>query len=139
MALTEEDAEHLRLLSIFHFILAGLGALCSLFPVIHLVMGMALIGGDLEGFSPRGPRAEEMGRTMGWFFVAAASAMIVGGLTVSALLAWSGRCLQRRRRRTFCLVMAGLSCLSIPLGTVLGVFTILVLCRPGVKAEFAGG
>ena len=36
----------------------------------------------------------------------------------------------------FCLVVAGIECLLIPLGTVLGVFTILVLLRPGTKTLF---
>jgi hypothetical protein len=33
--------------------------------------------------------------------------------------------------------MACVACLSVPLGTVLGVFTIIVLMRPSVKALFA--
>jgi hypothetical protein len=34
--------------------------------------------------------------------------------------------------------MACIICLSIPFGTVLGVFTIIVLNRPTVKARFDG-
>ena len=35
--------EHLRLLAIFHYIVGGIGFLVSLFPVIHLVAGLALL------------------------------------------------------------------------------------------------
>jgi hypothetical protein len=32
--------------------------------------------------------------------------------------------------------MAAIACLFMPLGTILGVFTIIVLIRPNVKALF---
>ena len=58
-------------------------------------------------------------------------------LTASALIAFAGRCLRRRRRYTFCLVVAAISCAFVPFGTVLGIFTLVVLTRPGVKPMFA--
>jgi hypothetical protein len=36
----------------------------------------------------------------------------------------------------FCLVMAGIQCIFMPFGTVLGVFTIIVLMRNSVKEAF---
>ena len=42
-----------------------------------------------------------------------------------------------RRARTFSLVMAGVNCLSVPLGTTLGVFTFIVLLRESVAAQYA--
>ena len=44
-----QDAEQLRLLSIFHYIVAGMLALFSLFPVIHLAIAacVALAGRKL--------------------------------------------------------------------------------------------
>ena len=36
----------------------------------------------------------------------------------------------------YCLVMAGIECLFMPFGTVLGVFTIIVLMRESVKEMF---
>jgi hypothetical protein len=41
----------------------------------------------------------------------------------------SGRFIAKRRRKLFSLIVAGLSCLSFPLGTALGVFTFIVLLR----------
>jgi len=35
------------------------------------------------------------------------------------------------------MIVAGITCLSVPIGTVLGVFTLLVLSRPSVKQMFA--
>jgi len=54
------------------------------------------------------------------------------------LLIVAGSSLRSKRRWVLCLVVAGMNCLNAPLGTVLGVFTFLVLFRPTVKALFLG-
>ena len=58
-----------------------------------------------------------------WFYV-----LFGAMLVLSAVLnLFSGLFLMRRRQRTFSIVVAALDCLAVPFGTVLGVFTILVL------------
>ncbi|MCD9029261.1 hypothetical protein LDO26_13745 [Luteimonas sp. BDR2-5] len=123
------DADQLRLLSIFHYILGGLTALLALFPVIHLVIGIALLGGHLA------PDDAES-RFVGALFVGVAALFIGCGLVLAGLLLYAGRCLATRRHHLFCTVVAGVSCALMPLGTVLGVFTLVVLLRPSVKASF---
>jgi len=54
-------------------------------------------------------------------------------------LALAGRFLAQRRRYYYCLVMAGIACMFMPFGTVLGVFTIIVLLRESVKELFGEG
>ena len=126
-----EDEQHLRLLSIFHYVVAGLIGLFALFPVIHLVMGVALMTGR---FAADG---DESGtRLVGTFFVIFAAVWIVAGLTLAVMLAVAGSNLGRHQRYTFCLVTAGVSCIFMPFGTVLGVFTIIVLMRDSVKRLF---
>jgi hypothetical protein len=126
-----QDAEHLRLLSIFHFVVAGMTALFALFPIIHLIMGLAIVSGAFPA-----TQGEEVPAFFGWFFVVFAGTWIVFGLAFAALLALGGRALRRRRQYTFCLVVAGLACILMPFGTVLGVFTIVVLMRESVKQMF---
>jgi len=46
------------------------------------------------------------------------------------------RRLRQRRSWVFCIVVAALSCIGIPFGTALGVFTLLVLSRHSVKCMF---
>ena len=128
----DKDLEHLRLLSIFHYVLAGLAALLALVPLIHVALGIALVTGRL----PDAPHDQGL-RAFGWVFIAVASLLIVFGELFAIGLALAGRCLARRTRLTFCLVMAAIACLFMPLGTVLGVFTIVVLERPSVKRLFA--
>ena len=125
------DVEHLRLLSLFHYVVGGLAALFSLFPLIHLFMGVAIVtGGPDEGSS------EPAARLVGWFFILLASAMIAAGLAFATSMVLAGRFLARHVYYTFCLVMAALECIFVPLGTVLGIFTILALQRPTVKEMF---
>src|ERR1041385_2852340 len=115
-----QDVEHLRLLSIFHYICAALAALCGCFPIIHLVMGLVLLTRPaMFGSGQNQPPA-----FAGIFLVLFAGAFILFGWTFSALLGYAGRCLSRRKRYTFCLVMACVACLFTPFGTVLGVFSI---------------
>ena len=44
--------------------------------------------------------------------------------------------LSTRRRRRAALIMAGISCLGIPVGTLLGGLTIYALTRPEIASEF---
>lgn len=128
----ERDLEHLRLLGVFHYMMAGLVAFVGCFPMIHLVLGLAMVSGELDD-----GRGEPPPEFVGWFFVAIALGLIVGFWTLAVLVAIAGRKLQTQRSYTFCFVIAAILCLFAPLGTVLGVFTIVVLVRASVKTLFA--
>lgn len=221
--MVNQDDEHLKLLSIFHYVVAGIIALVACFPIIHLIIGIAILSGALEGpfeehwdeEGPREPpsavraeappeaaplelvpaepdkavppeaaplepgpaepdvaapaepvpaepgvrepdeaaetdeccppagghgrRSHGFGATLfGVIFVVGATIFILSGWTLAVLLFIAGRCLARRKRHLFCLVVAGISCLFMPFGTILGVFTMVVLLRPSVKAQFQG-
>jgi hypothetical protein len=125
-----QDEEYLNLLSIFHYIVAGLTALASLFPVIHLAIGIAIVAGAFGG------DGEEVPVLIGWLFVAAAVFMIALGLGLATLMAFAGGAIRRRQDHTFCVVVAAVSCLMVPFGTVLGIFTIVILSRDSVKRWF---
>ena len=130
--LINRDEEHLRLLAIFHFVCAGFAALVACIPIIHLVLGLVML------LTPQifGPGKDQPPAFLGLIFVLFASVFILVGWTFAVLLAWAGRCLARRKHHTFCFVMACVACLFQPFGAVLGVFTIIVLLRPSVKARF---
>ena len=125
------DNEQLKLLAIFHYVVGGFAALFALFPVIHVVIGVWMLSGRM---SP-GEGGEEM-RAFGWVFAAMGLAVIAMGLTFSGLIIAAGRYLAQRKHWTFCLVIAAIECAFAPFGTVLGVFTIIVLQRPSVKQRF---
>jgi len=103
--------DDLRLLAIFHFVLAGLAALFSLFPLIHVAVGVGLVTGKLGSGGRGGPPD-----FFGWIFVVVGALVIFTGLCYAVLVALAGRFLARRRNWTFCMVMAGLSCAFFPFG-----------------------
>ncbi len=127
-----QDEEHLRLLSIFHYVVGGITALFACLPCIHLGLGIALVSGAL----PVQPGRQSIGISFGWLFIVLASVLILVGWTLAVAIVNAGRCLAGRTHYMRCFVVAGIECIIMPFGTVLGVFTIIVLSRPSVKALF---
>lgn len=126
------DEEHLRLLSIFHYASAGLTAFFSTIPLIHVAVGLAFVLGG-------GPGENKPPAWFGLIFMGIGGLAVLAGWTLAVLKIVAGRSLARRRRRSFCVVVACVCCVFPPIGTALGVFTLIVLNRPSVKALFAAG
>lgn len=125
------DADHLRLLSIFHFVVAGLavvglGFLALHFAFLHAFLDNPDLWKNQKGAVPPPPQFFAMFK---WFYAFFAAVLIAGGL--GNLL--SGLFIRQRKNRVFSLVVAGLDFLQFPFGTVLGVFTFLVLLRDSVR------
>lgn len=123
------DADHLKLLAVFHYVLAGLSLvgiafLCLHWALMHAVMSMPAKNGN--------PPPAQFFAVFRWFYVFCGFFMVSGG----ALLLASGRCIARRKARVFSLAVAGLSCLMFPFGTALGVFTMIVLLRESVVETY---
>ena len=127
-----KDLEQLKWLSIGFYIYAGITALFACFPIIHLAFGIAMVTGQFND-GPNPP--PDM---FGWFFVGIASIFILGGWAMAIASLLAGRFIKQRKKYTFVFVMAIISCMFAPLGTILGVFTIIVLLRDPVKALFEG-
>jgi hypothetical protein len=127
-----EDLQYLKLLSIFHYVFGGVGALFASIPIIYVIIGM------LAFFIP-GPihfESESLPAFIGLLFIIFGASLIVLGWTLSACIIIAGRYLARKRHYMFCIVVAALECMCMPFGTVLGVFTIIVLSRPAVRELF---
>jgi hypothetical protein len=126
-----QDDEQLHLLSVFHYVLAGICCLVSLFPLIYFGMGLAMMAG--MGTDKSGPFAPFFA---GCLVAGMGGLFLVFAVGYALALFLTARFLAERRRHTFCVVVAAISCSFTPLGTVLGVFTLIVLFRPSVKALF---
>ncbi len=131
-----QDLEHLRLLSIFHYIAAAVLGCLSCLPVFHLTIGIVMIVAPQHVTSSGGAPPPEF---LGWIFAVFAGVFMLLGWSFAVCLFLGGLFLARRKRYLFCLVVAGIACLWTPIGTVLGVFTIIVLMRPAVKQLFRTG
>ena len=127
----DQDIQHLQLLSIFHYVLGGMIGLFGCFPIFHLAVGIAIVTGALD--VPEEPPAPAY---FGWLFVGMAVVVMSFMWTLASAVIIAGRKLASRTGYMYCLVVAGVECIFMPLGTVLGVFTILVLVRPSVKQLF---
>ncbi len=123
--------DYLRLLSIFHYVVAGLTGLASLLPVLYMTVGLAILGTAAHG-SPPNP----IGRAIVLIFVTAAAGLLVGALAMTVCIAMAGRYLAGYTHYTFCLVISAVECIFMPFGTVLGVLTLIVLLQEPVKELF---
>jgi hypothetical protein len=128
-----KDEEHLQLLSTFHYVVGGLAGLFALFPIFHLIFGLFFIFGSERFPSNNGGPPPAV---IGWLFVAFAVFFITLGWVFAIFVFIAGRFLAKRKHYLFCLTMAGVECLFLPFGTVLGVFTIITLSREPVKQLF---
>ena len=129
----DEDKKHLKLLAVFHYIVAGVTVLFFCFPLIHIAIGIAMLSGALNGDDP----GNAPPRFVGWIFIIFPSILILSGWVLSICIIVAGRKLARLKNRLYCLVIAVIECTFIPFGTILGVFTIIVLMRDSVKELFA--
>jgi hypothetical protein len=104
------------------------------------LIGLAFIG--VGAFIVSSPQvAQANNPPPPWFgaiFAGIGAVVFVAVEGMAALSFFTGRFLARRQHHTFCVVISALNCMSLPLGTALGVFSILVLQRSSVKALFAG-
>jgi hypothetical protein len=128
----DKDLEHLKLLSIFQYIVGGLACFCGLLWTIYVVSGVILVmtAGSMAG-------DDRIGASIGGMV-----AMVVGVFlfvlfeVYGILCIIVGRKYAKHEGYRFCSILAVFTCLNSPLGTALGVFAIVVLNRPSVKALF---
>jgi hypothetical protein len=124
------DAEHLRLLAIFHFVAAGFSFLgVALFSMYFFLFQALLANPQIWAQSQEGPPPEQVMAFFRGFLVMFLLWFLVSA--VGNLL--SGLFMRDRRHRTFSMVIAGINCLHIPIGTTLGIFTFIVLGRESVR------
>jgi hypothetical protein len=125
------DVEHLRLLSIFHYIVATITAITSFFALI-LVTVVAM----MTPYAWAIVHGSDGASFLYWNFDAIGGAVVLSGWALAIAMVFAGRYLKQHRKRTFCLVVAAISCIVIPFGTVLGIFTIVVHKRPSAIRLF---
>ncbi len=136
-----EDADQLKLLSVFHYVMAGLFTVGGFLAAAYFAFAGYFVSEMMRSMAPSAGPPPPAG--LGWFFGAFGAVVTLAVLAIAVLHFLCGRWLAARRNRSFCFVVACLACFNIPLGTLLGIFTILVIQRPSVQAlfdrQYAGG
>lgn len=69
---------------------------------------------------------------MMWFYLFG-GLMIVGAIVLNLM---SALFMRNKTHRMFSIIVAGINCIQVPVGTVLGVFTLVVLLRESVKKMY---
>ncbi len=130
------DDEHLRLLAIGYWVTAGLTVFFAAYGLIYVIMGVAMTFMP-EPASSHGYDESASTALMGWIFavIGLFVMLLCGGIAALQLL--TGFWIRRGRHRIACMIVAGFTCLGVPYGTVLGVFTFIVLGRASVAPRFA--
>ncbi|HYV46554.1 MAG TPA: hypothetical protein VFA20_16930 [Myxococcaceae bacterium] len=127
----EQTKDHLNLLGIFHYVFAGLTLLCG--GSYGLMMfGMTAVMKSATENVKNGPPPE-----FAYLFGGMGLVIIASSVATAVVVGLAGWCLRARKAWIFCAVIAGLSLIHVPLGTALGVFSLIVLMRPEAKALFA--
>ncbi|MEN8148518.1 MAG: hypothetical protein ABFS86_01775 [Planctomycetota bacterium] len=145
------DEEHLNLLGIFNFVLAGLSLFGSLMFLPHLLVLESgffdrVFEEGTEHFERQAEEYErqhgeefpiEMDRATAEFIEKGIRIFVVGGILVALgsglLCLFSGLGLRGRRWRGLSMAVAVLQLFAMPVGTVLGIFTIVVIGRRSVQ------
>jgi hypothetical protein len=123
----------LKILSVCYYIQAGL---LGFYALLVLAYG-ALFATILQSI----PRGADQAQLPAGVAKLIGGVLTAGGIltAVAALVTFlCGRYLPQARNRRFCYAVAALTCLGIPYGTVLGIYTFIVLGRPETKQIAAG-
>lgn len=170
------DREHLRMLSLFHYISGGIGicfaglmGIYILFYAVFLVFAVTLAETDQRQREAAEMRAAEVRAAelsaagesaaadiketpakkrsgappIGFLLAMFAILMLFGGgffllfLLHSVAVLYVGWALQKRRHKVLTQVVAATNLLLIPYGTILGVFTLIVVSRESVGRLYA--
>src|SRR5262249_44246249 len=124
------DGEHLRILAICYYVLGGMAIVISSFALLYVAFGLLLAVTPQFAHDVKRPNDAAAMGVIGLLMMGAGGLFVCLGWLHGGLQIFVGRALQQRRHRTLTLAVAMFTCLSIPLGTLVGVFTLIVLMRP---------
>ena len=110
----------LNRLSTFYFVLAALCIPVSFVAPVIMIRAAS-------GVEPQGKA----------IMLLAAGGGLFGSLLLTGCIALVGHAIRKRRWWNFCYVVSILMCPSFPLGTALGIFSLIVLNKPEAKEMFA--
>ncbi|MFH1377710.1 MAG: hypothetical protein ABIH86_03055 [Planctomycetota bacterium] len=149
---SSSDASHLQILAICHYILAGMTAILGVMTTLWLLMAKKFIidGDGSFGQVPPTPQQQQAMNQFRKFIDEAFGGQQAFGNLLTLLIYSTialvvlhvfftflvGYCIQIRKQWLAIIIFEAMNLLSIPFGTALAVFTMVVLFKPQVKASF---
>ncbi|UCH65945.1 MAG: hypothetical protein JSW63_02080 [Ignavibacterium sp.] len=132
------DEEHLRLLSLFHYIAGGITLFISLIILLEFLLLFVFWEGLMQQYGEhRYTSNNELDATIFTIFFYLLLVILLIVITFGILEILSARFIKLRKHRNFSFIIAILNLLSIPYGTILGIMTIIVLSRNSVKEIYS--
>ena len=128
--MNDTDKKHLDILSVLHY-LGGIYFLLATFFISRYVLA------GIIAFTRSKGTASPSESFTSWGQVILISALVIGMMVMGVLLLLTGHGLRKHKARILCLITAGAECMSFPLGTLLGVFTLVKLNKDSTKELFA--
>jgi hypothetical protein len=129
-----EDTSYLNLLSRFHYIVAGMIGLISCLPLLNLLIGIPMLE-DVSYALSQGEYPSQYTLALFMFILLPTGVVVIGWMFAIAV-ALNGYYIKHRKWLKYCMVMSGIETIFTPIGTVLGVFTIILLTKPNIKNQF---
>jgi hypothetical protein len=134
--LVDRDTEHLYLLSIFQYAAAGVTALVGSFPLFHVAMGAMMF--FLPDSMPSSGK-DAFPREVGLFFMGIGLAFVTAGWTLATSHFLIARFLRQKRHFWFCVVASAISSFACMFSSgIVGIASLVILLRPGVRDLFEG-
>jgi hypothetical protein len=127
------DQEHLKLLSIGYIISGVLTAFGAVIGLMYAFVGVG-VGTILHTVHPA--NGQPPPAFIGWIFSAIGISIFWGLGVVAAVKFYTAKFLKQRKHRVFCMIVAAFTCLGLPYGTILGIFSFMVLARTSVIRTF---
>lgn len=120
--MVNRDEEHLKLLGLFHLIIAGLNALAIIiFVLVPLLMGPSFF--SAVQIPPVPPEKLIFGLLL--------------GILIVAVYAFNGWSLRNKKYRISCMILSCIECITnLPYGMILGLSAIFVLRRESTAELF---
>jgi len=132
----DNDLGQLKLIAIFHYLVGAFTILSIGLMALHFKL-MSVMMNNPDAWNQTAPGSmpampDEFFKIMVIFYWIGGIAAFIAGI----LLITSGRSIQKLKNRNFSMVVAAISCVFFPFGTILGVFTLIKLSASTVKSLY---
>ena len=129
------DEEQLRLLTFFHYVSGTITIMFSSMFIFHLIF-FGYMTSNPEFFNNEDVENVKEAMQFMQFFVAVFGAFVVLGIAYGICEIMSGVFIKRRKHRVFSMIIAIPRIIFIPYGTILSVFTLILLDRGSIKSLY---
>jgi hypothetical protein len=134
----DQDDRDFRRLAWAHYIAGGLTVLMAVPSAAAIWQGSDWVQALISQFGLRGlfQDLDLPAELLDQMLVLLFTSITLMVLLHAAILVWVGRCLAQARHYWVVYIFSILDCTYIPLGTVIGIWAVVVLNRASVKARF---